>query len=173
MAAVSSDGTKATYRVSGVGLTPAAACTDFITITGSGSKTVRLKSIRLSGIATTAGAIPVQLIRRSAVNTGGASSAATAVKHDINDGAASAAVAVYSANPTGLGTAVGAMATDRLFLNLSTAAPLPVVRDFAIRQDKAAILRGTTDIIAINFGGNTIPSGGAVDYEIEWEEDNS
>ena len=45
--------------------------------------------------------------------------------------------------------------------------------DFSTRQDKALILRGTSDIVYINFNGSAIPTGGVVDFEIETEEDNS
>jgi hypothetical protein len=60
-----------------------------------------------------------------------------------------------------------------LWLPLSTGQPFPLVWDFSTRQDKALILRGTTDFIAINGNGATVPAGGAIDYEIEIEEDNS
>ena len=48
-----------------------------------------------------------------------------------------------------------------------------VVWDFATRQDKAMILRGSTDYLMINLNGAAIPSGGVFDFEIETEEDNS
>jgi hypothetical protein len=47
------------------------------------------------------------------------------------------------------------------------------VWDFATRQDKAVILRGTADFLCINLGGSAVPTGGSLDYEIEIEEDAS
>jgi hypothetical protein len=172
-ALVSSDGAKATYRYASLGSTPAATPTDLLTLAGSGTKTVRVKTIKVSGLATTAGQIPVSLVRRSAVNTGGTSTNPTAIKHDINDAAATAVLALYTVNPTGLGTAVGNVGAKRLFLNVSTAQEDQAVWDFSTRQDKALVLRGTTDILALNFGGAAVPAGGVLDFEIEWEEDNS
>lgn len=170
---VSSDGNKATYRYASLGNTPAATPTDVLTITGSVTKTVRIKRIAVSGLATTAGQMPVTLIRRSAANTGGTSTAPTPIKHDTNDAAGTAALALYSANPTTLGTTVGNLGAKRLFLNVSTAQEDQVVWDFSTRQDKALVLRGTSDILAINLGGATVPTGGVLDFEIEYEEDNS
>ena len=87
--------------------------------------------------------------------------------------AATAVLALYTVNPTGLGTAVGNVGAKRLFLNVSTAQEDQAVWDFSTRQDKALVLRGTTDILALNFGGAAVPAGGVLDFEIEWEEDNS
>jgi hypothetical protein len=171
--AVSADGAKATYRYAGT-FTPAATPTDMIVITGSASKTGRVKRIALGGIATTAGSMPVTLIRRSVINTGGTSAAVTSGgKHDVNDATATVIPAIYSANASGLGTSAGNLGQGRLWLPLSTGQPFPLVWDFSTRQDKALILRGTTDFIAINGNGATVPAGGAIDYEIEIEEDNS
>jgi hypothetical protein len=80
---------------------------------------------------------------------------------------------LYSANATALGTAAGNLAQGRLWLPLATAQPYPLVWDFCLREDKAIILRGATDFIAINAGGGAAPAGGAIDYEIEIEEDGS
>jgi hypothetical protein len=45
--------------------------------------------------------------------------------------------------------------------------------EFATRQDKAIILRGTNDYLCINLGGATAVARGSIDFEIELEEDNS
>jgi len=169
---VSSDGAKATYRYAG-SLTPAATPTDIITIAGSATKTGRIKSIVLGGIATTAGSMAVALVRRSAPNTGGTKASATGAPHDINDAAATVIPLVFTANASALGTAVASMGQGRLWLPLNTGQPFPIRWDFSTRQDKALIVRGANDIIAIAFGGGTVPAGGVIDWEIEIEEDAS
>jgi len=169
---VSSDGAKATYRYAGT-LTPTATPTDIITIAGSATKTGRIKSIVLGGIATTAGNMPVTLIRRSAANTGGTKASATGAAHDVNDPAATVIPLVFTANASGLGAAVANMGQGRVWLPLSTGTPAPLRWDFSTRQDKALIVRGATDIIAINLNGAAVPSGGVIDWEIEIEEDAS
>lgn len=169
---VSSDGAKATYRYAGT-MTPAATPTDIITITGSSTRTGRIKSIVLGGLASTGNSMALALIRRSTANTGGTKAAASGGAHDINDPSATIIPQVYSANATGLGVAVGSIGQGRLWLGGVINTPFQLRWDFSTRQDKALILRGTSDIIAINLAGATVPSGGVIDFEIEIEEDVS
>jgi hypothetical protein len=126
----------------------------------------------LSGLATTAAQFVWSLIRRSAVNTSGTSTTPTARQHDINDAAATAVLTLYTANPT-LGTTVGTVRGGRLFHNLVSAQNDRLIFDFSTNQDKALILRGATDIIAVNGGGAALTGGQTFDVEIEFEEDNS
>lgn len=173
VAAVNSEGYKATYRYYSAGNTPAALPTDVLTLTGSATRTVRVKKIVLSGLATTAGQMVWSLIRRSAINTGGTSTAPVPSKHDPNDPAPTAALALYTINPTGLGATVATVRGGRLFHNLATAQNDRLVFDYSTNQDKPLILRGTTDILALNGGAVALPSGATLDIEVEFEEDNS
>lgn len=70
---------KATYAAAIVGLASVAAATDLFTITGSASKTVRITRVSISGLATSASAIAVPLIKRSAANTGGTATSPASV----------------------------------------------------------------------------------------------
>lgn len=169
----SSDGLKATYRYFSAGNTPAATPTDVFTLTGSLTKTVRIKSIILSGLATTAGQFVWTLVRRSSGNGSGTSTTPTAFPSDVNDPNATAVMTLYTANPATLGTAVGNVRGGRLFHNVSTAQNDRLVWDFTVNTDKALILRGSSDIVAINGAGATLPAGASLDIEIEWEEDLS
>jgi hypothetical protein len=171
--AVSSDGAKATYHYFSAGNTPAATPTDVLTITGSATKTVRIKKIVLSGLATTAGQYVWLIVRRSSANTGGTSTAPTPLKHDVNDPAATATLTLYTVNPGAIGTQIGTVRGGRLFHNVTTAQNDRLVFDFSTNQDKALILRGTSDIIAINGNSVALPAGATLDVEISWEEDSS
>src|SRR6185295_12566133 len=63
--------TKTTYSAAFVGLIPAGTTpTDVICISGSATKTIRLSNIKLSGSGT-AISIPVTVLRRASLNTGG------------------------------------------------------------------------------------------------------
>lgn len=174
--AVNCEGIKATYRWAVLDITPVATPQDVLIIQGSATKTVRIKKIGINGLATTAGQMPVQIIRRSAAGTAGSAtlSAITPAKHDKNDPAATAVVSyVQTANYTTPGTSAGLLAVDRLFLNVATAAPQGVVQDLAKQQDKPWILRGVTDFIVVNLNGAAVPAGGALDLLVEGEEDDS
>jgi len=161
--------TKGTYAIAAVGVTPAATPTDVVTVYGSATKTVRIKQVIVNGLATTAGTMDVSLVKRTAANTAGTSTAPTIAQFDSTDAAATATAAQYSVNPTSVGAGV-ALATKKL--NMGVAGSTGTIEfNFANRNDKALILRGTAQGLAINFNGGTVPTGGALSYSVEWEEE--
>jgi len=159
-----------TYSCS-ASVTLAATPTDVFTIYGSASTSVRIRRVEVSGVATTAGGMQVSLIKRSAVNTGGTSGAVTAVSHDSADSAATGTCLSYTANPAGLGTSVGAVRTFNVAMPLIANAVGPIGQIFGPdRGDKTIVLTGTTQGLAVNLNGGTVPAGGALLVSIEWTE---
>lgn len=160
--------TMAVYSASVTGLVVAALATDIFLLTGSVSKTLRVRQIIVSGIATAAGAYALQLIKRSTANTGGTLTLPTAVPLDSSF-AAGAVTAAYTANPGALGTAVGTMSVRRLLVSTSLAAttPFPVVFDF---ESFPIVLRGTAQSLCVNLNGVTM-AGGNLDIELLWTEE--
>lgn len=175
-ALVSTEGQRATYRYAVLGFTPVATPTAFVVIQGSATKVVRIKRIYVSGVATAAGNMPLIITRRSTAGTLGSAvlTAITGGKHDTNDAAATAVVStVGTANYTTLGTANGQLCVDRIGLAAvgTGVADSPAVYEFATRNDKAIVLRGATDFLTLEGNGAAVPAGGALDIEIETEED--
>lgn len=173
----SSEHRKATFRYAGT-FTPVATPTDVIMIKGSITRTLRVKRIVLGGVATANGNMLASLIRRSTFGTQGGAvfNNVTSGGHDTTDAAATGLVSVIgTANLTSVGTQVGGnLGQGRLFLpTTATGTPNPLVWEFATRQDKALIIRTTSDFVFINLNGGTVPAGGVIDYEIEIEEDQS
>lgn len=174
----SSEHRKPTFRYAG-NFTPIAAPTDAIMIKGSASTTLRVKRIVLFGAtATAAGTMAATLIRRTTQFTTVGSAVFTAIspgKLDTGDAAATGNVStVGTANITSLGTGAGNLAQGRVYFPVAASAQVtPLIWEFATRQDKALILRGTSDFAFINFGGGAIPTTGSIDYEIQIEEDAS
>ena len=154
-----------------------AAPTDAIVIQGSATKTLRIKNITLTGAATAAGTMPVNLIKRSAADaTTGVLTSVTPALMDSGDGAATGVVStVGTGNFGSLGASAGLVGAARLcFTALATGLGVSrLVWDFGGSNKKACILRGTSEFLCINFAGAAIPSGGVLDYEIEIEEDAS
>lgn len=168
---------KPTFRYAG-NYTPVATPTDSLMIQGSAAKTLRVKHIALSGVATANGNMPATLIRRSTQFTtqgGAVFNAVTPGKLDLSDAAATGVVStIGTSNLTSVGTTQNNIGQGRLFLpTTATGTPSPLVWSFATRQDKALILRGVADFIFLNFAGAAVPAGGIVDFEIEIEEDAS
>src|SRR6185369_6864531 len=161
---------KVTYSCTTAGFTPAATATDLFKITGSASKTIRIVDIRLNGTATAATTVDVFLIKRSTDDTAGTFVAGTVVSHDSNDPVASAVVGHYTANPT-LGTAIGTISRKKVLLPISTTTAadpnISLIPNGALTMlDRPIVLRGTSQILAVNFNGAAIPTGGANWYVI-------
>jgi len=165
---------RAAYGFSVVGYsTIAASPTDVFTIAGSASKTIRVRQILVSGFATSATSVALNIIRRSAANTGGTSVAQTAGKRDVNDDNATASLLLYSANPSGLGTSAGIIDGGRLGL-VAASGVSQIDRinfQYGWLNEKAPVLRGATDLLALNFGGAGWPAGGTLDIAIWWTEE--
>lgn len=165
------DGFKSSYGASVQGLVPAASATDIFTITGSATKTIRITRIEVSGTQTTAGQVDVIVLKRSTADTGGTSTAPTLVPHDKSNAAATAVVNAYTANPA-VGTLVGNLRAGKLFVAApATASPTTIMAmDFGPRPAQALVLRGVTDVIAINLNGSTV-TGGSFNIGIEFTEE--
>src|SRR5215469_12319302 len=165
--------TKTAYRIaggpisSGVATTP----TDWLVLTGSGTKTIRLTNFTICGTATSASTIDLVLTKHSTANTGGTTGTApTATPLDSTDAAVSATFAIYTANPT-VGTLVGS-AVDTIKLNLGAAGSAGCAAlDFGTRNAQAVVLRGTTQQFAVNLNSVSLPSGYSLDYRLEWTEE--
>lgn len=168
---------RATYRYSELAVAPVATPTDFILIQGSASKTGRIKNIKIGGVATAAGDMPVQILRRSAAPTvGGATlNAIVGAKHDVNDAAATCVVSrISAANLTTPGTLVpGILGVDHIQLNTvaTGVGAIDTKFEYSDNNDKPLYVRGINDYIAINLNGAAVPAGGVLDYEIEIEEE--
>jgi|SRR6185312_1890954 len=161
------DGTKATYSAVITGITPASSATDLFTITGSGTKIVRIRSLTVYGSQTTGGVVPISLIKRSSANTGGTSSTASAIAFDSTDPSATATVQSYTANPT-TGTAVGILNYDAPFV--------PNVIDqlleygFSYQPTQVYTLNSASELLAVNLNANTV-TGGSFTFKITWTEE--
>lgn len=165
---------RSTYAASIAGLVVPAAATDIFTITGSASKTIKIRKVHIDG-TTTAGSgksVNFSLIKRSSADSGGTSTTMTNVPFDSNNAAATATVRAYTANPT-LGTTVGAVVTDRLDIPTVGAsgrgADNPIWQ-FGIEDGQNVVLRGTTQQLCANLGGATITNPVFACF-VEWSEE--
>lgn len=162
----------ATYSAAALGVVAATTPTDIFTLYGSGTKTVKILRIGVSGTENTAAIRDILLIKRSATNTGGTSTSVTRVPMDSNDAAATATVLSYSANPTALGAAVGTIRVAKMDIpatNLTGTADR-IEWIFGTRPGKALVLRGTSEGIAINLNSATA-STNSFNIDIEWTEE--
>jgi hypothetical protein len=166
------DPVKASYSASILGLSSAALATDIFLINGSATKLVRIMRIVVSAVQTTAGEVNLQVLKRSTANAGGTSTAPTVVSHDSNDVAGTAVVLAYTANPTSVGTLVGLLRAERIFVPPAAATSAGTVEDinFTNIPAKPIILRGVAQGLAINLNGVTV-TGGNFDISVDWTEE--
>ena len=144
-----------------------ASAQDIFTITGNASTGVYITRIVVSGTQTTAGAVDIVILKRSAANTGGSSTAPTAVPHDSGDAAASATLLAYTANPTP-GALVGNVRRQYVPIGTTTSLVNPVIFNFG-ENGKQLLLSGVAQVLAVNLNGVTV-AGGTFDIQIEWFE---
>lgn len=164
------DTAKATYSASAVAFAMATSPTDIFTITGSASKVIRVTRIAVTGTQSSGAMRDVLLIKRSAANTGGTSATPTMVPHDSTSSAATATVRNYTANPSGLGSAVGTMRAEKFFLAGTATVAGSLIADFGPRYGQSIVLRGTTEVLAVNMNGVS-SSGSSMTITIEWTEE--
>jgi hypothetical protein len=166
---VSIEGQKATYSyASGPNTSFAASPTDYFVVTGSATKTIRITKFSVCGTATAATTIDVNLIKRTVADTGGTSTAPTAVLHDSNNVAATSTAAVYTANPT-----TGAGVTfDVKKLNLGALGGAGCIYwQFGDVNGQTIVLRGIAQQFAFNLNAVTAPAGTSLDLKAELTEE--
>jgi len=176
-AALVAAGTKATYRAAiPNNFAAAAGAAMFFVITGSGTKTLRIRRIRAtSPTLTTQEFNSIVMEKWSTAPTGGTATTLTQVPLDSNSAAATATLCqVYTAAPTE-GTLVGTLGTVRALLEATAAAvadnPMTADWDFrAMSEAEQPTLRGTAQAISLAFGaapGSAVTMG----IEVEWTEE--
>ena len=164
------DGVSKTYSASITGLVVAAAATDFLMITGSATKTIRVTKIEVIGTATAAAATDITVVKRSTLNDAGTSTTLTSVPHDSSDSTATAVIKAYTVDPTTLGTSVGNIISHKLFLSTALTQPYSCKMLFGDRATKAIVLRGAAECLCLNYNGRT-NAGNAISISVEFIEE--
>lgn len=168
-----SEPTISTYSATGVAIVPAAAATDIACLTGSATRVIRLQTIRVSGTGT-AITIPVLIMKRASVDTGGTAATGTALPVpyalDSTNVAATATTTAYTANPTVVDTSPGII--DSQFLPLAattTSTATPILFEYSQRNYmQAPILRGVAQQICVNLNATSPTASLSVTFR--WTE---
>jgi hypothetical protein len=140
---------------------------DTLVLTGSASRTIRVTRIAITGNATVAADLDITLVKRSAIDTGGTSSAVTIAAHDSSD-TATATLALYTVAPTA-GTSAGIIRAAKVFASTPATAPVIQQWTFGDGPKRALVLRGITQQLAIAF--SAVLTGGSFNIDIEWTEE--
>lgn len=164
---ISTNGKKASYRAF-ASFTPVAG--DIAVLPGSATKKITVTRVEAScSTSGTAALADLQLVKRSAADTGGTSGAMTAVPIDSGDSAATSAPLSYTAAPTP-GAAVGTVAGFRIMNGSATVIPTIVFWQAATGQGaKAVVLNGTAQELAVNVSAVVLTQ--TCDIAFEWTEE--
>jgi hypothetical protein len=168
---VNTDSLKSTYAFQGTDLTPYATAQDYIVLTGSATKTLKLAQVCFGGDATAASIYDIYLYKRTTPDTGGTATSQTLTQYDSNDPAPTGVVSLYTVAPTaGTGTLI--RGGHMVLLNATTPAAQSTLTcwQFGVGEEKPT-LRGVNQQIAINHGGAAVPGGASSYYLIEWTEE--
>ena len=162
---------KTTYVASGT-VVPVTGATDLVTIIGSATKLVKLIRVVFSATILTAAINgSVSIVKRSTADTGGTSTAPALIPLDSANAAATAVIAAYTANPTGLGTAVGAIWQAKYLYQIAASGnPTVLTIDFN-QLGQAGTLRGVAQQLALNLNAVAFASAGSVDYSFVFTEE--
>jgi hypothetical protein len=174
---VNNEGQTPTYSAALTAYNPYTTAQDVAVLfnpAGSGTL-IKVTRILVSGTATAAATLPLYLYLRSALNTGGTSSAVNNSTYDNNDPTASGTLYSYSAVPTNNGTGRLVRSNVLILANASTptgAAPPLVSWEFGnIGNCRQPHIR-PGQCLALNLNGIAIPSGTSFYTTFEWAEVN-
>ena len=182
MAQVGTDSTQQVYRASANFTPQATAGVTLITITGSATKTVRIRRITIGGVSTALGQMIVALQRTSALGAGGTLVAPTVGKNDSASAAATAVVNHWTTSLKSAGTPVGGpLSMQQVFTGTLTVptvgiagGPQVLFPEGGAPIGQAIVLRGVADILEVqNITPTNLTAGSVLTYTVEWVEDAS
>lgn len=142
---------------------------DVMCVSGSNTKVVRLKVLRVSAIASQAVAANILLSIRSAADTGGTPTSVAVMPLDPNNPLSVATVTKFSGQAPTPGNLIGIAATQRLAV-AAVGAPIggaPAQFVFGLPSGQVVTLRGPGNQACLNVSAT---SGGLWDVSAEWTE---
>lgn len=151
---------------------PQTGAGDAACLVGSATKIVYVTSVNVSGIKTTAQSAVMNLVKRTAANTGGTSTAATVGKMDSTSAAATAVLNGYTVVPTS-GAGVTLLSSVIQFSAGTVGAGIaPQTFSFNPQNSlsQPVVLRGVAQSFCVNFPNAFTTDGPALDVGFSWTE---
>jgi len=174
---------KVTYSAAFFLLVPVTtANTDQVCISGSASKRITVQRVTIWGTTATAPqTVPINLVRRVTVDTGGTAGTTTAnpantiSKRDTGTGAASATLISYTAAPTVTDSSPTYLDSQAMGMPIVTSVMAPTAADFYFARDtennvQGPVLVGAAAQICVNNGA-ALTNASAWNGVIVWTEE--
>lgn len=160
---------KPTYSATGF-FTPAAAPTDICSLSGSATKTVKVRRILLGGRSVAVITEAVSVLKRSTAYTSGLGTQPTKVPYDSANAASTVGtVEIWTSAPVA-GTLVGRLTeTWVTWANATTGVGLPLTVIYGA-LGQPIVLRGVAQQVAVNLEGE-LGGTGTLTCFFEWTEE--
>lgn len=158
-----------TYSAAVVSLSNTSAG-DLYCVTGSSSKIVRIKGIRVSAVATAAAVVDITITLRSSLSTGGGLASVPVVRMDQNNPAPTAVVNSFTTAPSA-GSSIGVIRSRKIAASTQGNAALisEGLFQFSVYRDQPIVLRGAAQAACVTT--TAIGSGGSWDIDHEHTEE--
>jgi hypothetical protein len=168
-----SEGYKDTFRATINAHAPAATPTDWLTILGSATKTIRITRIIIAGRATAANQHRVSVIKYSTAYSAGTPAAVTGIAHDTNANPVTAVVQTWAGGLPTPGTPIGKLLDESIPLAVLGTPTFDTRREwkFGDNNGMTIVLRGVAQYVALNSAAVALPGGSVFDVTIEWTEE--
>lgn len=173
---------QAVYRVSANFTPQPTAAVTVITVTGSATKTVRIRRILIGGVSTANAQSIFALQRTTALGAGGTLVAPNVAKVDSGTVAAATAVVNHwttTLKAAGTATGVGPLATFQVITNVVTTPTIGITPVMAFPElgapvGQSIVLHGVADFLEVqNITPTNLSAATVLFYTIEWVEDAS
>lgn len=175
------DSSQQVFRASSSFTPQATGAVTVASLTGSATKTVRIRRVLISGSATALSSTLFGLQRTSALGAGGTTVTPTVAKMDTLSAAATAVAQTYTTTLKAAGTPVGgALSQIQLFQTTVTTPTVAWAEAQTLFPEKGAtigqaiVLRGASDFLEVqNLNGGNLAAGSILQVTFEWIEDAS
>lgn len=160
---------KPTYSATSI-VAPSGAAQDVCILTGSATKTIRVRRVIFNGYTSTAMTDPVSIVKRSTVPTNGTGTSVTPVPYSSTFAAATATAEFFTSTPTA-GTLVGVLMDVYQGFTASTGGTEEPQHAYEFGKLAAPVfLRGAAQSLSVNLSGLTYTSS-SFSCTFEWTED--
>lgn len=164
------DSVAPTYNFTAFGVNPPAGpAVDVWQLQGVNLKTVKIRYVRIGGTAVAARTQSLNLIRRSATDTGGAPTNPVARPADTSDAPSGVVVSQFTTSPTP-GAAISVLESTTFVLVTSGSLQDRAIFDYSQLVSKAPVLNNANDFYCVGFGGIGLVATDKLECSIWWTE---
>lgn len=164
------DSVAPTYNFTAFGVNPPAGTgVDVWQLQGVNLKTIKIRYVRVGGVAVAARSQSINLIRRAGSDTGGAPTNPVPRPADTSDAPSGVVVSQFTTSPTP-GPTPSVLETTSFVLVTSGSLQDRATFDYSQLVSKAPVLNNANDFYCVGFGGVALVATDKLECSIWWTE---